>query len=159
MEPIDPTQGRIIHINNLKNLSSVLSKVISDHSLAKRITAIEIDETKGEDLDADGDPIEFAPEAYEKYGAGVAQLIETVYEPGRLDTFQWITGNSEKISRPLVFWDSLWRTAAGLKHLDIDFTVHELAKLAQLRVSSYRIQILVVLMKRTRIHQLSSSRS
>jgi hypothetical protein len=139
----NPFQGTLLKIGNLEGLSDIFRILDSDFSLAKQITAIEIDEKEVRELelDAEGDPPSTPPEVFENYGIETSKIIEKVQECSGLGTFKW-TGVAEKNTRPAVFWESLWKSASTLKTLDIEFSTHELDKLSKLVSRSPPIRVL-----------------
>ena len=128
-----PFQGERLQIDDLKSLSDIIRSLGSDSSLAKQITMIEIDEKEVDEseLDPEGDPPEIDPKTYEQFGMNLSKIIQEVQQQGGIESFKW-TGVDQKNVRPDVFWESLWKTNATLKTLNIEFSVHELEALSKL---------------------------
>jgi hypothetical protein len=146
MEPVSkrsPFQGEKLQIEDLANLSDIILIMETDLSLAKRITAIEVDEKTVDDseLDTNGDLPEIPAADYERFGIQMSKIIDVIQQRNGLESFRW-TSVDDKNTRPYAFWTALWKAAGTLKSLNIEFGVYELAKLSELvRYNSDKVSV------------------
>ena len=146
MEPVSkpsPFQGEKLQIDDLGNLSDIIPIIETKLSLAQRITAIEVDEktVDGSESDANGNPPKISGADYERFGMEMSKIIDVIQQRNGLEKFRW-TSVDDKNTRPYDFWVALWKAAGTLKSLNLEFSVHELAKLSELvRYHFYKVRL------------------
>ncbi|KAF2198075.1 hypothetical protein GQ43DRAFT_474886 [Delitschia confertaspora ATCC 74209] len=131
--------------SNPSMLSLITAIAINDdgEDLSEGLAALEVDDdaklTKsavstdgnGEKLDEDGREID--PVMLRVCGP-VVQILDAVYETGRLESFSWSTTSDvqdlTKAVRPKAFWNALWRHAKTLRTLELVFYIHEVSYVA-----------------------------
>lgn len=129
----NPFQREVLRVESLRDLSDIIRDIKSNSSLAAQITAIEVKEKEvdASELDAHGDPPVIDPEVYEQFGIQMSKIVHEIQRHSVLEGFTWI-GVDNKNMRPAVFWDTLCKTSATLKSLNIELSVHELEKMSKL---------------------------
>jgi hypothetical protein len=124
-------RGTVLRIESFRDLPEVLTAIESGSSLASQITAIEVMERELDESELDRYPQVIAPEGFEQFGTDISKIIQDIQQYSVLEKFTWV-GVDDKNTRPAAFWEALCKSSTTLKSLNIEFSVHELAKLSKL---------------------------
>ena len=142
-----------LQITNVGQIPHILRELRADPNRANQITDVIIDEADWVEGDVEGDE-GATPRAQEalspsstdsksndevdtgseidnldndEAGATVAELLDEARSHNALQSFQWTGPNPWREGhRPRVFWDALWKSAATLKAVNLQFFEHEL---------------------------------
>ncbi len=119
-------QGKLLWIDDLRDLPQILRALESDSGLAKNITAIKIIEKKSKRVLYHHGWCDRT--RYEQSDIEMSKIIQEIQKEGAIESFTWGGDIACNNLRPLEFWESLWKATTTLKSLDMKLTRVEMSE-------------------------------